>query len=247
MRRRCDQQHKSRSVKDVIRRMAKGLFRHVVMPIPRGTLKGKKWHVATRSSFFAGTYEPEQTALFEKMFMEGDVVLDLGAHVGYYTVLASVLVGDTGQVVVFEPEPENLYFLHRHVKLNKCDNVTVIEACVADSSGECTFCREGTGTGHIDEAGDLTVPVVSLDELLADGTIPLPDYMKIDVEGAELRVLQGASQLIADARPTIFLSVHGEQLSADCSDFLKARSYQLRAIVTKQLSEPSEILAVPTD
>lgn len=242
-----DHERKSGPAKRAIKKALKAIFRPLVMPIKRGTLKGRKWHVATRSSFLAGTYESDQTALFEQMLMEGDIVLDLGAHVGYYTVLASVLVGDTGQVIAFEPEPENLYFLHRHVKLNKCDNVTVIEACVADSSGECTFRREGTGTGHIDEAGALTVPVLSLDELLADGAIPRPDYMKIDVEGAELRVLQGACQLIADARPTIFLSVHGEQLRDDCSQFLKARGYQLRPIVIRESSAAPEILAVPAD
>ncbi len=242
-----DHQRRSGLVRNLIKKAIKGLLRPIVMPIRNGTLKGKKWHVATRSRCFLGPYAPAQTALFEEMRMEGDVVLALGAPVGYDTVLASLLVSDTGRVIAFEPEPENLYFLRRHINLNKCDNVTVIEACVADCSGQCTFRREGSGSGHIDDAGDLTVPLVSLDELVADATIPLPDYMKIDVEGAELRVLQGASQLIADARPTMFLSVHSEQLRDDCSDFLKARGYRLRTIVIKESSEPPEILAVPTD
>jgi FkbM family methyltransferase len=243
-----EHKRKTGPVKRAVKKTLKAIFRRVVMPIMRGTLKGKKWHVTTPLRFFGGTYEPEQTAIVEEMLMEGDIVLDLGAHVGYYTVLASVLVGDTGEVIAFEPEPENLYLLHDHIKLNKCNNVTVIEACVADCAGECSFQRGGTGSGHmIDEGGDFTVPVVSLDQLLAEGTIPLPDYMKIDVEGAEMRVLHGARQVIAEARPTIFLSVHSDQLRDECSDFLKAHDYQLRAIAIRESSEPPEILAVPVN
>lgn len=168
---------------------------------------------------------------------------DIGAHVGYYTVLASGLVGESGQVVCFEPVPANLYYLHSHLQMNECANVKVIEACVGERSRVCHFERRGSGSGHISENGDLTVQVVSLDELINEGAIPEPDCMKIDVEGAEYSVLQGAQSLLARTHPTIFLSLHSDQMRQQCFELLRARGYQLGPIKDEPLAEASEIVA----
>ncbi len=225
------------------RKIFKWALRWVALPVRRGPLKGKRWHIVTRSRFFLGTYELAQTALFQKMVEEGQVVYDVGAHVGYYTVQASMLVGLNGHVVSFEPVPANLYFLRRHLRLNGCDNVTVMEACVADRSGVCRFSKLGTGSGHIAEEGELTTRTVSLDELIAAGSIPPADCMKIDVEGAEYSVLQGARSLIATAHPLIFLSLHGDEVRQQCFALLSEHGYQLRPIRDEPLAEASEVLA----
>ena len=73
------------------------------MPILRGPLAGKKWLLASRINFFLGTYEPEQTQAFQEIVRPGSVVYDVGAHYGYYTLLASVLAGPAGRVLAFEP------------------------------------------------------------------------------------------------------------------------------------------------
>ena len=217
------------------------------MPIRAGALKGKRWHITTRSRFLLGTYEPAQTCLFQQTVKAGDVVYDIGAHVGYYTVLASVLVGNRGQVVAFEPVPTNLYYLRRHVQMNRCDNVTVIEACVAEASGTSKFQTMGTGSGHIAENGKLMVRTVTLDELVQRGTIAAPDCIKIDVEGAEYLVLQGGKSVIARTHPTIFLSLHGDQVRKQCYEFLTACGYDLRPIGEEPLEGAQEVLVWVND
>lgn len=235
---------KKRSLK-VFQNAVKWVVRGVVVRILRGPLKGKKWHLATRSRFYLGKFEPDQTSLFEQTVKEGDVVYDVGGHVGYYTLLGSMLVGDSGHVVCFEPAPVNLHYLCRHLALNACSNVTVMETCVADRSGECRFRTAGTVSGSIEEDGDLTTRMVSLDDLLAAGAIPEPDCIKMDIEGAEYMALQGAQSLIASARPTIFLSIHGDEVREECFEFLRAHNYELRSIGPEPLARAVEVLATP--
>ncbi len=231
--------HRFRSV----RKPLKWLFRGVTMRIRGGPLQGKRWHITTRSRFLLGTYEPAQTRLFQQTVKAGDVVYDIGAHVGHYTILASVLVGNTGQVIAFEPVPANLYYLRDHVQMNDCDNVMVIAACVAEASGTGKFQRMGTGSGHISENGQLAVRTVTLDELIQAGTIPAPDCMKIDVEGAEYLVLQGGKSLITRTHPVIFLSLHGEQVRRQCYELLTTCGYHLRPIGEEPLAKAREVLA----
>ena len=231
--------HRFKSARKILKWALKG----ITVTVRRGPLKGKGWHLTTRSRFWQGRYEPHQTRLFVETVKPGDVVYDVGAHVGYYSVLASTLVGDSGHVVGFEPVPANLHYLRRHLQINGCQNVTVIEACVAEAEGVSHFETRGTGMGHIWEDGKLTVRTVSLDELVQAGKIPPPDCIKIDVEGAEYSVLQGAQALRARTYPTILLSLHGAQRRQQCFESLPARGYQLFPLGEEPLAEADEILA----
>ena len=89
------------------------------MPIMQGRLKGKKWIVGSSNhGCWLGSYEYRKRILFEKMVPYGSIVYDLGGHVGFYSLLASVLVGPTGHVFVFEPFPANLAYLRKHIEVN---------------------------------------------------------------------------------------------------------------------------------
>jgi len=217
-----------------LRRIAKWALQGVAPTVKGGPLKGKRWLLNARREFRRGTYEPEQTRLFQEAVGPGQVAYDVGAHIGYYTLLASDLVGDKGHVVAFEPLPSNLWDLRRHLQMNGCHNVTVIDACVGEHAGSCQF-KRGTGprTGYIAPNGALTVQMVRLDELLNEGTIPAPDCIKVDVDGTELAVLQGAQSLIARKHPTIFLSVHSDEARRQCGDLLEAQGYRLHTICTE--------------
>ena len=207
-----------------------------VLPILSGPLKGYRWLLATRSSFFFGTYEPAQSALFCKVVKPGDVVYDIGAHFGYYALLASKLVGTEGRVLAFEPSPPNLARLYRHIELNRCSNVQVLELAVSDHEGVAHFeTRTGSGLGHLAPDGPVEVKITRLDGLQG---YPLPNVMKIDVEGAEVGVLRGANSLLAAAKPTIFLSLHGDDLKKACLEILATHGYTFQDI------GPMEILAL---
>jgi FkbM family methyltransferase len=208
-----------------------------VLPILRGPLRGFRWLVATRSSFLFGTYEPTQTQLFQELVKPGDVVYDIGAHFGYYTLLSSKLVGDGGKVIAFEPSPANLVRLYRHINLNDRKNVQVLELAVSDHEGIAHFeTRTGSGVGHLADDGPLEVKLTTLDSLTQ---FPLPQVMKIDVEGAEVGVLNGAKTLFARCKPLIFLSLHGDDLKTSCMSLLSGYGYTFRQI------EPMEIVALP--
>jgi FkbM family methyltransferase len=220
----------------------------VRLPIVAGPLRGRWWLPASRGKvlrILGGSYEPEQTALFVKHLSPGGTLLDVGAHVGYYTLLSAQLVGPRGRVVAFEPNPTNHRFLQRHAALNGCAQVEVVAAAVSDQNGVARFdFGTGSGTGHLAEEGTLEVRTVRLDDFCAERGLR-PDAVKIDVEGAELRVLHGAEATLAAARPVIFLSTHGSQVHRDCLAWLGARGYALAPILGDDLQAATEVLGLP--
>jgi FkbM family methyltransferase len=216
------------------------------VPILQGKLKGKKWIVgSSQHGCWLGSYEYDKQVLFEQTITPGSVVYDLGGHVGFYSLLASVLVGNTGKVISFEPLPKNLKYLKKHLQINHITNTQVIEAAVCDREGIAYFeINNCSFQGNLNSNGTLQVRTVGLDELITKEKLPVPDYLKIDVEGAEAKVLQGAKQVLTELHPTIFLATHGDQLQKDCCQFLKNLGYELKSITSKSLTDSDEILAI---
>jgi FkbM family methyltransferase len=215
------------------------------MPILFRSMRGNKWIVDSAPyTCWLGIFEYEKRILFEKTVMEGSVVFDIGAHVGFYTLLSSLLVGPKGRVFAFEPVPKNISYLREHVRLNQATNVTIIEAAVTDFDGLARFKENEDSTkGHLEPEGGLEVETVSLDRLISRGKTPFPQFMKIDVEGSEMLVLSGSRSIIAKAHPTIFLSTHSSYLHQRCCQFLTSLGYALKAINGKAVSLSDEILA----
>lgn len=221
------------------------MWNQIRLPILGGRLRGHYWLPASRGKLlriFLGTYEREQTGRFLRHIRAGDVVFDVGAAVGYYTLLSSLLVGDQGRVVAFEPAPRNVAFLRHHLRINRLGNATVHQSAVGSRSGRVRFSmRRGTGTGRIDQMGNTTVSVCRLDDMLAREP-RMPTHVKIDVEGAELQVLQGAKSLLRRHRPMIFLSTHGPHLHGLCCEWLTEMEYQIEPVNGPSLDTASEIL-----
>lgn len=104
------------------------------LPILRGSLRGRWWLPAASEAavrVLLATYEKRQAALFRAMVRPGHTVLDVGAGVGYYTLLAAQLTGVTGRVVAFEPDARSFRYLERHLAMNRCVNVTTEPSVVA--------------------------------------------------------------------------------------------------------------------
>jgi FkbM family methyltransferase len=217
------------------------------VPILAGRLRGRWWSLSSRGQpgrVLTGTYERAHTRLFEKWVFPGSIVLDLGAHVGYYTLLSSRLAGDTGKVYSFEPDPRNCRNLRRHVRINRLRNVHVEESAVADVEGTARFqTGTGSGTGRLGERGTLRVSTLVLDAYCRSGSIQ-PNLVKIDVEGAEMRVLEGARATLVDFRPTIILSTHGADIHRQCITFLRTIGYALHPITGEDPEHTTELLAL---
>lgn len=219
--------------------------RNAVVPIVQGRLRGRRWIVGSHiHGCWLGTYEHEKQRAFVEAITPGSVVFDLGAHVGYYSLLASALTGPEGRVFAFEPSPRNLGYLREHLRLNKVSNVTVIDAAVSDSAGFAFFDPSPCNAmGCLADSGPLRVRTVTLDELTAAGELPAPDFIKVDVEGAERRVLAGARGTIERWKPAIFLATHGPEVHGQCCEFLRALGYDLRSLDAKPVETASELLA----
>lgn len=158
--------------------------------------------------------------LFEELTHKGDVVIEVGSHIGYIAAYLATLVGDTGQLIVFEPGPNNLPYLRKNIEHHK--NVSVIPKAVGQTNDKLPFYLENlTGQNNtlvadfeifqrnVQNAGlkseyeTILVDVVTLDNFLESE--PKVDFIKIDVEGAELDVLLGAGNILKTHKPIVMV------------------------------------------
>ncbi len=223
--------------------------KRAALPILQGRHRGMRWIVGSGNhGYWLGSHEYRKRILFEQTVRPGDVVYDIGAHVGFYTLLASALVGTKGRVIAFEPLPDNLAFLHEHLRLNRRENVTVMEMAVSDFEGTAEFLAgDNTSTGHLAEKGTIPVRVVSLDKLVERGEILLPQVIKMDIEGAEGAALRGARKIFAEARPVLFLATHDETVHRECMDWLHSLDYALQPVEGFLLETSRELIAIPVE
>lgn len=219
------------------------------LPITRGHLRGTSWSLGSRGKMLRvllGTYDRAQTELFARVLRPGMVVFDVGAHAGYFTLLATRLTSPGGRVVAFEPDPRNLASLGANVRLNSLADVVVVGKAVADAVGRRGF-RSGTGSGTgrlSDSDHESTVETTTLDAYGLDSGLA-PAAIKIDVEGAELEVLAGAERTLTSHHPLIFLSTHGAELHRRCCEWLTARDYTLQPIGAETIERATGVFAAP--
>lgn len=210
----------------------------IYAPILVGPLRGCRWSLGSRGKIarvLLGTYEPRVTSWFLENVSAGDSMFDVGANAGYYTVLGGRIVGDSGQVVAIEPASANVHNLHNNVRTNQLTNVKVFQGAAGDKNGTVRFHDgAGTGTGHISKEGRSKIPMRSLDDLATAYDV-VPTTLKIDVEGAELHVLRGATRLLTDAKPKILLSTHGQAVHERCLSLLCDYGY---AVVGMDMADP---------
>ncbi len=211
--------------------------RGLPMPVLRGPLQGWWWRAGVLAHrCWLGSYERDKQEHLARLVRRGDVVYDVGANAGYYTLLASRLAGPTGQVVAFEPVPLNVARLRAHLSLNRVANARVVEAAVSDEEGAARYATpDCTETGHIADAGELVgedraaldVRLVTVDARVAAGELPPPDVMKIDVEGAELAVLRGAERVLRERRPRLLVELHTPEMDRLCPELLESLGYRV--------------------
>jgi FkbM family methyltransferase len=220
--------------------------RNAQVRVLSGPLCGKKWIAgsSTNSCWF-GLYEKEKQNAFCSLIRSGDVVYDLGANVGFYSLLGSVLVGSSGHVFSFEPLPRNLELLRAHVLNNGITNCTVVAAAVGNRVGTAQF--EAQCDPHMSKlsgTGGLNVELTSLDDLLASHKVLPPDVIKCDIEGAEFDALNGARTILNTYHPKILLATHGRIINQLCFDLLIDHGYSVRSLEESvPVDESSELIA----
>jgi FkbM family methyltransferase len=200
--------------------------RTVWLQVQSGFARGlwMRLRIPEEAGFWRGEHEPDIQRAISAMVGPGDVVYDVGAHLGSLTLGAARLVGEFGRVVAFDGDPENIQRLRENTQRNHLSAcVQALHAAVwsRQSSSEISFRRgkEQLSQGGVESDGYrpvlgngeiISVPVTTLDDFLKGGG-PVPRLIKIDVEGGEYEVLRGGASLFAVQRPLIIVEVHHKE------------------------------------
>jgi FkbM family methyltransferase len=189
------------------------------IPIPARLPYGAWWLIRNDNigEAVSDGFETLETSFVERFVKPGMTVLDVGANQGYYTLLASRMVGNCGRVISFEPSPREVRALQLHLKLNRCKNVTVAgvaagaekrQANLFVVQGYETACNSLRPPVVFSETAAVRVEVVRLDDWLEAHKIERVDFIKLDVEGGELEALKGAEKMLERRpRPVILMEV----------------------------------------
>ncbi len=185
-----------------------------------------------------GVFEPASTKVVQRLLNKGDIVLDVGANIGYYSVMMSKLVGDAGRVVCFEPTLHYQGVLKENIAVNKLKNVELYGVGLSDKESESEI-QIGDNSATLHVPGGLTlkkserIKLVDLDSFLEAHPLPKIDFIKVDVDGHEPLFLQGARRTLAKYRPVVLLEISPPHyLNAGYSvwefyDYLKFNDYHI--------------------
>lgn len=233
----------------LLRLPLKLLPRGMIVVVKTGINRNFKWVVgAGTHGCWLGFYEKDKQRAIERFARPGMAMFDIGANVGFYTLALSRLAGEAGRVFAFEPDAGNVVKLRHHVALNQCANTVVVQMAVAGRTELVGFISGESGeTGHIG-GEEYLVPATSLDAFVASNPKSAPDLVKMDVEGAETSVLEGARSLLQAGRTVWLIALHGEAPKRDCFDLLQEYGYLIQDLSGHQIDETfcgDEIVALP--
>lgn len=210
-----------------------------------GPARGARMFLDLRreAGYWVGCYDRPSVRLIQRYTREGMTAYDCGAYVGYYTAVFASIVGPSGRVVAIEPDPLNFLRVKRHVESNRWGHVQLVQMAVGEGHGTVRFvspvCEDAKATSHIDgcyrgkevspvpSKGEraLSIPCAGLDELIFEKGYPKPDFLKLDIEGAEAMALQTCDRLAREIRPHILVEVHNPECDEAVSCFMKAYDY----------------------
>jgi FkbM family methyltransferase len=203
------------------------------------------------AQYAAGFHETALLACLAAHLQPGDVLYDVGAHIGYISLVAARLVGASGKVFAFEADPENATRITGHAEMNALPQVELVGAAVWSECKTLSFYRAAAtssrNTGAVTTLergktadGVIVVEAVTLDHFAADHRSPT--LVKIDVEGAEEEVLKGAEEVIRRSKPTLICEVHNERAAEGVAAWLARMGYQSKWL-GKGLEFPRHLVA----
>ena len=188
--------------------------------------------------YWLGTYEPELQAALRVLIPPGAIIYDVGANIGYVSLLLSKAAGETGHVYAFEALPDNAERWRKNVELNGMSaRMSLFAGAVTQAPGPVRFLvhassgmGKAAGSAGRDDTyrSEISVPGISLDEFVYGQGNPLPQVVKMDIEGGEVLALPGMRRVLAEARPLMLMELHGPESSRVAWETLTAAGYEIR-------------------
>lgn len=208
-----------------------------------------------------GTVEPDETAMVQRLVGEGNIALDIGANAGWYSILLANLVGENGEVHAFEPLDDANQALIENAELNGCTNLHVHPHAVSNKEGESELF---VPSYHLNTLASLTpnpyvsesrlkCQLISLDRFVQDNSLSNVHFIKIDAEGHELAILQGAKQMICACHPILMLECLDQEAFEEIRQFLEPIGYSfymakqgvlVQKVILGQLGQESNIFCM---
>jgi len=213
-----------------------------VIEVAAGTLKGYRvlLNLKAEKSRWLGTYEPDLQAALGDFLKPGMTVYDVGANIGYVSLMMARHVGASGRVFAFEALPVNVERIQKNIDLNHLGNLSVVSAAVTDKPGPLTFFVHasvgmGKAAGSAGRSDDqykerITVPGLSLDDFVYGQGNPPPAAVKMDIEGGEVLALPGMRRILNEHHPILFLELHGPESEKVAWESLTAAGYRLMSM-----------------
>lgn len=193
--------------------------------------------------YFPETYEAENFEFLSESCKSGAVIIDIGAHIGLFSVIASQVTGKTGKVYAFEPAPSTYALLQKTIVINHEEQIIEsFQKAVGKENGKITFFisddQADNSNSLVNYKEDrslhgIDVAVTSIDNFVKEKNISKLDFIKIDVEGAEYDTLQGAVNTLKNLKPVCIVAIHPEPIAAkgdrleDIYDFIVGCNYNI--------------------
>ena len=240
-------------LREALRRSAHAYREGSVVKLRVGHGAGLSWcrHHRYVNGYWLGNYElPVQEAL-HRLLRRDDVFYDVGANAGFFTLLASRFVGPRGRVYAFEPVPDSIGSIRDQIRVNSLANVTVVEKAVDRVAGSAAFSYDPAvnAVAHLGgpASGErqLVVETTTLDDFAA--AAGFPHALKLDVEGAEVSVLEGAARVL-ESRPRWLIELHGLEQGRGVVDILRKHDYTFETLSGSNAAAPERephLVAIP--
>jgi len=220
----------------------------------------------TEKDYWLGTYEPELQEAIVNLVNPGDTIYDIGANIGFMTLLFARRTGPQGHVYAFEALPENAARLNSNIEINALkERVTIIQAAVVELSGPTEFLiGPSTGMGKVTGSagrtsveydGSIRIKALSIDDFIKSSGNPSPSIVKMDIEGGEVLALPGMVNLLRERRPIMLVELHGHQAARVTWDLLNQAHYKICRMASgypkvndlQELDWKSYLAAFPND
>jgi len=197
-------------------------------------------------------HEPVTTEIVSKTLQKGMICLDIGGNIGYYVLLESKIVENEGRVVAIEPSPENFRYLMNNLQLSKTSNVEAFNIAVGNVEGTTNFLiyKGASNSGMVIQEGQkpawpgtiIQVPIRTIDSLLTDMGLKKIDFVRMDVEGYEDRVIDGMKNTLQSSKPIIQIEMHasimGNENTKKLLNRLQQIGYDVKYYVPRDIDTP---------